>query len=437
MLLLHEIATLYPSNNYKKDDIDFNLFEIILNDIKNKSSMVLEIGMDSDDNIYKKGNSLKMWRGFFTNNNKFHKNATKIIGVDTNITADSINFESIKKTLIQNESNIITFMSKRSSIEDVLNIIKMTGTNINFICDNGKNLSEILLTFSVLKTCLLPGGVYIFKNIPSDYYEYFENASIFLEESENIKKDYKLYTHNKSQLIIVKNPTPPIIPIVIIAWNNLFFVSNFINQIKKFQNPIIILDNNSSYKRLLEYYVTLKEELNEKITIYLLDKNYGHNVYEEKKHLLPDIFIMSDPDLELNENMPINFTEQLLEISIKYKKQRVGLAIKIPEREECMSDELYDSFGYESSHFDIIIQDDNDYKLYQANIDTTFCLINTNYKQTDRPGNEILGIRVGGVFTAKHLPWYKNYIHDNISKDELDIWKRNNKSSSILPFLHL
>ena len=58
MLLLHEIATLYPSNNYKKDDIDFNLFEIILNDIKNKSSMVLEIGMDSDDNIY---NVVDVW----------------------------------------------------------------------------------------------------------------------------------------------------------------------------------------------------------------------------------------------------------------------------------------------------------------------------------------------------------------------------------------
>ena len=179
-------------------------------------------------------------------------------------------------------------MSKRSSIEDVLNIIKMTGTNINFICDNGKNLSEILLTFSVLKTCLLPGGVYIFKNIPSDYYEYFENASIFLEESENIKKDYKLYTHNKSQLIIVKNPTPPIIPIVIIAWNNLFFVSNFINQIKKFQNPIIILDNNSSYKRLLEYYVTLKEELNEKISnkVLAINLEYENSQFCKKYRII-------------------------------------------------------------------------------------------------------------------------------------------------------
>ena len=42
---------------------------------------------------------------------------------------------------------------------------------------------------------------------------------------------------------------------------------------------------------------------------------------------------------------------------------------------------------------------DSNYELYKADIDTTFCLLNKNYKNEDR-------IRVAGIFTAKHLPWY-------------------------------
>jgi hypothetical protein len=219
------------------------------------------------------------------------------------------------------------------------------------------------------------------------------------------------------------------IPIVIICWNNYFFVKNFINQLKKFSNPIILLDNNSSYKPLLDYYIEIKNELKNKIEIRMLEKNYGHNVYIELSNTLPDIYLLSDPDLELNKNIPSNFVNQLLNISNKYKSYKTGSALLLDDKENFIDCPNYTGGknieDWESQFWVNKINDDN-YELYNASIDTTLCLINKNYI------NENLNIRVAGNFTAKHLPWYKEYIKNNISKDEIQNWKTNNKSSSIL-----
>ena len=220
------------------------------------------------------------------------------------------------------------------------------------------------------------------------------------------------------------------IPIVIIGYNNYFFVKNFVNQLKKYKNPIIILDNNSKYPELLNYYKEIKNELGNKIDIRILNENYGHRVYLKLKNELPDIYILSDPDLELNKNMPENFAEILLNISNKYKYYKVGAALNIDDNDLFVTCEnninIYDT---EKQYWINKINDE--FELYYANIDTTFCLINNNYYDN----NEYSGIRVAGNFTATHLPWYKGYITNNISEEEIDFWKKNNISSSILKCL--
>jgi hypothetical protein len=217
------------------------------------------------------------------------------------------------------------------------------------------------------------------------------------------------------------------IPIVIISWNNLFFVQNFLKQLEKFKNPIIILDNNSVYEPLLKFYNEIK---NPNIKIVRLDKNYGHKVYETMSHLLPDIYVLSDPDLLLNENMPLDSIEKLLNISNKYKVSRVGLALDISEPHKFIKENGYGKLVYsiESNYYRAVLKDP-EYILYRAPIDTTFCLINKNF-----PNN--IHLRVGGIFTAKHLPWYDGYLKNNIPKDELKVWIENNKSSSILQYIN-
>jgi hypothetical protein len=224
------------------------------------------------------------------------------------------------------------------------------------------------------------------------------------------------------------------IPIVVICWNNFTFIKNFVNQLKRYENPIVLLDNNSTYEPLLNYYKEIKEELKDKIKIELLEKNYGHTVYLELKDKLPNIYILSDPDLQLNENMPANFAEILLNISNQYNAYKVGSSLQIDDHANFIDCPNYTNnksiYDWESQFWHNKIENDN-YELYNADIDTTFCLINNNCDVNNH-------IRIAGNFTAKHLPWYKDYIKNNFDKNEIDHWKQNNKSSSILfTCLHL
>lgn len=217
------------------------------------------------------------------------------------------------------------------------------------------------------------------------------------------------------------------IPIVVIGYNNLFFVRNFISQIKDYKNPIIVFDNNSDYKPLLEYYKELKAELGSKIDIRLLTVNEGCGVASVYKDTLPSVFILSDPDLQLNPRMPANFSEILLELSNKYSAHKVGLALDISEPDKLLECKKYENgktiVDWESRFWEKPIADT--YELYDAPVDTTFCLVNRAYSEMNQ-------IRIAGDFTAKHLPWYKDFLKEHIPKDELEHWKKGNNSSSIL-----
>jgi hypothetical protein len=216
------------------------------------------------------------------------------------------------------------------------------------------------------------------------------------------------------------------IPIVIIAWNNLTFVKSFLNQLERFKHPIILLDNHSTYEPMNQYYEQLDKT---KVRVIKMDKNYGYLVYKHFSHLLPEVYVLSDPDLLLNNNMPSDAIEQLLNLSIKYNACRVGLALDITDSEKFIKG-MYGQLVYriESKYYENRIEN-SEYTLYKASMDTTFCLINNKIKSD-------LQIRVAGDFTAKHLPWYEGYLKNNIPKDELKVWIENNKSSSILSYIN-
>jgi hypothetical protein len=227
------------------------------------------------------------------------------------------------------------------------------------------------------------------------------------------------------------------IPIVIIAYNNYTFIKGFICQIKHLTNKIIIFDNASTYPPLLDYYCDLEKEDKDKYEIRRFKENHGHNVCYKFIDTLPDVFCMSDPDLLLNPKMPTNVTEHLLAISQKFESGKVGLALDISDhhlfsKENGLAELVYKIESQYYSPEKKILEDP--YELYVAGIDTTFCLINKKY---DTSMNHYKNIRVAGVFTAKHLPWYDNFLKNNIPPDEISHWKKNNISSNIINYVNL
>lgn len=222
---------------------------------------------------------------------------------------------------------------------------------------------------------------------------------------------------------------PATIPIVVICWNELTYIKNMVNQLKHLNHPIILLDNHSTYEPLLEYYKEIKKELGNKIEIRMLKKNYGCTVYIQLKHTLPKVYILTDPDLELNKHMPKNFAEILYELSEKYKVYKIG-----PYLEKIKKEDLLECSSYDFEWDKLVKPIKNEqYELYYDWIQygaTTFCLVNTKYHKTHK-GHKRSAMRIAGNFTMKHLPWYKDSLN-KIPKKELYMYVKNSTSSTLV-----
>ena len=208
------------------------------------------------------------------------------------------------------------------------------------------------------------------------------------------------------------------ITIVIIGFNQYTYINKMVNQIKSFTKDIIIIDNKSDYKPLLDFY-----ENDYKYSLLKMDKNFGHKVYEETfiTNMLGPIYIITDPDLEFNKNLPKNFIEEMIDVSNKYKAGRVGLALLID------TDDIRPGLSYAGmpikeweGRFWKNKIDHPKLELYSAPIDTTFCLLNT---QNNIHG---LSIRIAGNFVCKHAPWHYNYYLELLD-DEYDHYLLNNR----------
>ena len=220
------------------------------------------------------------------------------------------------------------------------------------------------------------------------------------------------------------------IPIIVICYNTLHFISNFMKQLERFPNPVVLVDNASTYPQLLEYYDKIQQEWGDRLTIHRLDKNYGHWVYMTRSELFPDIYVLSDPDLELNPKMPVDVVTRLLELSRLHHSRKIGLALDISQPELFVTNPNYymeKNIQEWESQFWSHRCEHTDYELYFADIDTTFCLY---HKHNTGPC-----IRVAGDFMAKHLPWYKDYIKNHIGEEEMMHWKSNNICSTIITTL--
>ena len=187
------------------------------------------------------------------------------------------------------------------------------------------------------------------------------------------------------------------IPIIIICYNNHIYVENTIKQIKnineKLLKQVFIMDNNSNDEETINY---LKRT---EVDVHFNKKNEGPWIDAKKNsnlfYKLPNKFVITDPDLGFNENLPVNFLEIISDLGDKYNCSKIGFALYIGDYKDMYSDFFY---NIEKEYWKKKIKDPH-FELYDAPIDTTFCMINK------KGGTK--NIRIAGNFTARHYPWYK------------------------------
>ena len=215
------------------------------------------------------------------------------------------------------------------------------------------------------------------------------------------------------------------IPVLIINFNQLFYLRKLIDfLVESGIENIIIIDNQSNYKPLLEYYSEL--EANTVAKVEIMDGNYGHQVLWKNKWLLNKYcrgyYVLTDPDVVPLEGCPDDFLDQFYTILRKDKtlnKVGFGLDLKtIPDhyinKEKVVS---WEKKFWENRYNDIS---------FLAHIDTTFALYRP-YSEFNRY-KFFEGVRLDYPYVAMHGGWYID--NDNMTDEQLNYMKTANASSS-------
>ena len=217
------------------------------------------------------------------------------------------------------------------------------------------------------------------------------------------------------------------IPIIINNYNRLTTTTKLIEALeKRGYTNIHILDNQSNYPPLLEFYKTTPYK------VYHLKKNFGSKAFWKSGiwyQFMASNFVLTDSDVVPVEECPDNFLEYFYNLLKKYPKaHKVGFSLKL--------DDIPDSFRnkekvieWESRYYTKEMEEN----VFIAPIDTTFAL----YKPFSKAGqrdHRTLVFRTGAPYQARHLPWYID--NDNLDEEETYYlnslqtrthWSRQNK----------
>jgi hypothetical protein len=210
------------------------------------------------------------------------------------------------------------------------------------------------------------------------------------------------------------------VPIIINNRNRYTFLKMMVDQLVSFgYKNIFILDNDSNYPPLLEYYKSVPAK------VIFLGKNVGYKalwetrVFEQFKN---NYYVYSDPDILMQEDCPKDFVYALYSKLIKYPfKEKAGVALKIndlPDHYANKKDVLENEKVFWTKELEP--------EVFDAIVDTTLALY--------RPfahGNaeECNAIRVGGNLAACHLTWYLD--SNNLPEEELFYKKSIKPNTSV------
>lgn len=248
---------------------------------------------------------------------------------------------------------------------------------------------------------------------------------------EDIRVALEYQKENGDSENLIPDDTPIIMPV----FNTPTYLTSMVDQLEsRGWTNIIICDNKSTYPPMID----LLEDLSSRYPVVLWGKNMGPRVYVENKDIcskMPKYFILTDPDLILNPDMPKTAIKKMRRIVDMYGASKAGLAIDIhspDERERFFNAEQVDNWEarYWNVKMDQYPERDD---LYAAPIDTTFALYNRDRFLSEidhvegRAACNTTGIRIAGRFTCRHMGWWAE---QPLTDEEHEYYKNTHEWSS-------
>ncbi|MGM0932660.1 MAG: glycosyltransferase family 2 protein [Bacteroidota bacterium] len=245
-----------------------------------------------------------------------------------------------------------------------------------------------------------------------------------LYEIEKWIEVYYFYIKNLFNLHVIKQGINyKSIPIIIISFNQLFYLKQLVGFLQKHNyNNIIIIDNNSTYKPLLNYF----ESIGSSVTLHKLKENHGHLVFWEKKELFEKYskgyYIVTDADIVPEPNCPSDFVSYFKKILNRNPKiTKVGFSLKIDDIPETNPNKEK-VIKWESRFWNNKDKEGN----YKADIDTTLALYRPGYSYKEQDFYK--AIRTKKPYLAKHGGWYLDI--NNLTEEQRFYYSTCNQSSS-------
>lgn len=198
------------------------------------------------------------------------------------------------------------------------------------------------------------------------------------------------------------------IPIIINNYNRLEYLLILIKCLEKrgYKN-IHIIDNNSTYPPLLDYYEKTPYD------VIRLKKNVGYDAIwktEVYNRFKKSYYVYTDADLEIDEACPDNFMDFFVSVLKSHPFcQKVGFSLRIDDLPDCYSNKQK-VIEIEKQYWKNPTTDG----LYRAKIDTTFALYRPFCKGACNGGYEVY--RSAEPYIVRHLPWYID--SSNLSDEE-------------------
>lgn len=205
----------------------------------------------------------------------------------------------------------------------------------------------------------------------------------------------------KRRFLGVKKINYKDIPIIINNYNRLEMLTKLIHSLEnKGYHNLYIIDNQSTYPPLLEYYTRLP------YPVYMLNKNVGHlSLWETGifKQFKDSYYAYTDSDLEILPNCPDDFIEKFILLLQKYPKAlKAGFSICI--------DDLPDHYKLKEKVIEwesVFWKEEIEPNIFKALIYTTFAVYKP-YFIGEPIDPDCFCIRTGHPYSVRHLPWYMN-----------------------------
>jgi hypothetical protein len=160
---------------------------------------------------------------------------------------------------------------------------------------------------------------------------------------------------------------------------------------------IIMLDNQSTYLPLLEFFETSSHE------VIHLDDNYGAKSLWAAELVPDEWFVYTDPDVLPVEECPTDVVDFLHALLSFYTHSKAGLGFYVEDTPDFRSKDWERALiGITSKQFPNPIVREMQPGVFDSKIDTTFALYRPNARFMIEPA-----IRTGHPYVMRHLPWYR------------------------------